>query len=129
MKVAVTIALLLLSISVRSAGLIGEVESDLFRRLPVPERWIPSYHAIAISSAREYPRAPFDSVEIADFIRVYGIPTFLASPKSKKGRSYLVYEMTDGCRLLVHISDEKSGGVLAAQLYRPDGKPEGPLLK
>jgi hypothetical protein len=36
--------------------------------------------------------------------------------------------MADGYKLLLHISLEGSG-ILAAQLYRRDGKPEGPLLK
>jgi hypothetical protein len=86
---------------VRGASLIDEVESDLYQRLPVPERWIPADHAAAINSAREFPRAPLRSIEIADFVRVYGTPTFLASPKSNKDLSYLVYEMADGYKLLV----------------------------
>jgi hypothetical protein len=60
---------------------------------------------------------------------VYGMPTFLASPKSNKGLSYLVYEMADGYKLLVRISGGESSTILAAQLYRRDGKPEGLLLK
>jgi hypothetical protein len=48
MRAAVAVALLLLSLSVRSASLIEEVESDLYQRLSVPERWIPADHAVAI---------------------------------------------------------------------------------
>jgi hypothetical protein len=41
---------------------------------------------------------------------------------------YLMYEMADGYKLLIHISVEGSG-ILAAQIHRRDGKPEGPLLR
>ena len=112
MRIAVAVALLLLSLSVRSASLIDEVESDLYQRLPVPERWIPTDHAAAINSAREFPRGPLRSIEIADFVRVYGMPTFLASPKSNKGLSYLVYEMADGYKLLVRISGGESSTIV-----------------
>jgi len=37
--------------------------------------------------------------------------------------------MADGYRLLVHITGVENSMFLAAQLYRRDGKPEGPLLK
>src|SRR5580692_401788 len=125
MRIAVALALLLLSLSVRSASLIAEVESDLYQRLPVPARWIPSDHAAVINSAREYPRAPLRSIEIADFVRVYGVPTYLASPRSNKGYSFLVYEMADGYRLLVHITGVENSMFLAAQLYSRAGNPKG----
>jgi hypothetical protein len=125
MRIAVAVALLLLSLSVRSASLIAEVESDLYQRPPVPERWIPADHAAVINSAREYPREPLRSIEIADFVRVYGVPTYLASPRSNKGYSFLVYEMADGFKLLVHIGSVENSMFLAAQLYSRAGNPKG----
>ena len=129
MKLAVTVALLLLSLTVRSSNLVAEVGSDLYQRHPVPQRWIPTAHATSISFAHDYPRESLHSLEIADFVKVYGRPTYLVSPRSNKGYSYLVYEMSDGYKMLVYISDVTGSRFTAAQLFRPDGEAEGPTLK
>jgi hypothetical protein len=69
------------------------------------------------------------SVQIVDFVRVYGVPSRLLTPKSGSGYSYLLYELSDGYKMLVYVPSVKASRFAAAQLFRENGEAEGPLLK
>ena len=112
-----------------AATLLDEVSSQAFEAAQIPPRRIPSLTAPRIAAAQEYPRASLHSMEISEFIAEYGIPSKLVKPKSGKGYSYLVYELSGGYKILVYVPYLDGTRFVAAQLFRSNGQPEGPLLK
>lgn len=110
-------------------SLLSEIQSANYEDASIPKGWIPEVRAHSIVSAAEYPRASVRSVEISEFVKVYGIPARLLTPKSRSGYSYLVYDLADGYRMLVYIPSLSASRFAAAQLFRLDGQAEGPLLK
>lgn len=129
MKASIGIVLTVLASIAGAEGLLDEALSDAYEEAPIPDEWIPRIRAEPIASAFEYPRASVRSVEIAKFVKVYGVPTRLLTRRDRGGYSYLVYDLADGYKLLVHVPSISGSRLMGAQLFAPDGKTEGPLLK
>jgi hypothetical protein len=129
MKGLIAILLAFVGWSTIAADLLGQVQSTAYEEKHIPESWIAETPAAPILSASEYPRTSVRSVQITEFTKVYGVPSRLLVPKDGKGYSYLVYDLTDGYKLLVYLPSSSRSRFSAAQLFRPDGNAEGPLLK
>jgi hypothetical protein len=120
---------LLLAWPTHAEDLLAKVQSRAYQSTPIPASWIPEVRAATITSAREYPRASVRSIEIAAFVKVYGVPSRLLTPRSGTGYSYLVYDLADGYKMVVYVLSPKGSTYAAAQLFRPNGEAEGPILK
>ena len=129
MRVAVVLISVLFPVLCGADEIVGKVESDAYESLQIPDRWIPNDTPRPISSAREYPRQEVRSTQIAAFVGVYGKPSRLVSPKSGSGYSYLIYDLDGGYKMLVYVPSVAGSKFTAAQLFRADGEPEGPVLK
>ena len=106
-----------------------DVLTDAYVSVEIPKQWLPDQIPSAIAAAADYPRAAVRSVQIKDLIEVYGRPSRLVRPKSGNGYSFLVYSLADGYTMLVYVPSIDGSAFAAAQLFRPDGQAEGPLLK
>jgi hypothetical protein len=128
-RTIVAVVLLLASSLLYGRNFVADIASDSYKRVPIPAAWIPVETASAIRKAGEYPRQHVRNVEIVDFIRVYGLPSYLVVPKTGKGSGFLVYDLDDNYKILVEMNGNLDGRFLYAQLFRADGQPEGPVQK
>lgn len=129
MKATVGILFAFLALAASADTLLTQVQSSAYEEQPIPESWIPAIRAESISSPSDYPRSSVRSVEIAEFVKVYGVPSRLLTPRDRIGYSYLVYDLADGYKLLVYVPSLSGSRFAAAQLLDSDGLAKGPLLK
>ena len=105
--------------------------SRSYERTTVPDAYSHS-KAQPMRLSSEYPREgmPY-SVQVADFVGVYGTPSAAYVPKRQAPnyRSYLVYELQDGYSLAVQLPSLQDGSFYAAMLFDPTGKRVGAVIK
>lgn len=129
-KRSVVILLVLVSLSSFAANALSEFTSSRYQSEAIPSTWIPPRHADTIRSPSQYPREPVLSVFISDFVRIYGVPDHFFKRKAPNGRwGALVYDLAGGYNIVVFVLDTDKPNFAGAQLFRPDGEAEGPLLK
>ena len=126
------VILLLVLVSLRSyAGYaLSEFNTSRYRSEPIPSTWIPTEHADTIRSPSQYPREPVRSALISDFVRIYGVPDHFFKRNVLNGHwGALVYDLAGGYCIVVFVLDTDKPNFGGAQLFRPDGEAEGPLIK
>jgi hypothetical protein len=122
--------LLLLSLPCFGGNALSEFKSSRYRSEPIPPAWIPPEHSDTIRVSTEYPREPVRSLLIRDFVKIYGIPDHFFRRLSPIGRwGALVYDLAGGYNIVVFVLDTDQPNFGGAQLFRPDGDAEGPLIK
>jgi hypothetical protein len=124
-----TLALMLLMSHALAAATNPWTTPERFKQIEIPNDWIPAERATAIDQPKDFPRGAPLSVSIADFVRVYGTPSRLITPKSGIGTSFLIYDLQGGYKLYVWVGSLQSAWFQAAQVFRPDGRAAGLLLK
>jgi hypothetical protein len=122
--------LVILSLPCFGGSALSEFKSSRYQSEPIPAAWIPSEHADTIRVSTEFPREPVGSVLIRDFVRIYGVPDHFFRRLSPIGRwGALVYDLAGGYNVVVFVLDTDQPKFGAAQLFRPDGDAEGPVIK
>jgi hypothetical protein len=100
-------------------------------QVPVPDQYTRS-KTPPISKSSEYPREwHLTSVNVSEFIQVYGAPTAAYRPAtgSRSLHSYLVYSLQDGYYLAVDVPTLEDGHFYAGMLFNPAGQSVGAIIK